>query len=345
MYILEILFFQFIAYIALQVDIFHPLAQISWKECSPLPDGVRDAPVVTFNDHIFVGGGRSLPLSRSNAKIFISSTNLNSWISSTTPSSMYGLATHNSKLVLVGGRETETCEITDKLWVSDDGVNWEPSLPPMPTARRSPSAIDTSRCLVVAGGMGSDKSILDVVEVLSQEQWVTVSPLPMQLYNIKSTIHDNDLYFVGQSRNENTAFRCKLDALIAACSNTVSSTKKTTKFSPLWTKFDNSDYNSFVSFEHQLISVGGCTYCTLTFSSKICAFSTYTQSWTQVGNVPVESNNSTVTVLPTGEIAVIGGLHIVETGGPEAGTLHKSTCFSCRVFKGSLRGGKLMIRL
>lgn len=303
----------------LQVDIFHPLAQLSWKECPPLPDGVRDAHVVTLNDHVFVGGGKSLSLSSNKAKIFISSTNLNSWEASTTPSSLYGLATYNSKLVLVGGQETDTGKATNKLWVSDDGADWQPSLPPMPTARHSPSAIDTSQCLVVAGGMESDNTTLDVVEVLSQDHWTTVMPLPIQLCNIKSTIHDNDMYIVGRHGQENTSFRCKLDALVTACSNTISATKRSTKFSPLWTKFDNNDLDSFASFEHQLISVGGCTYSTLTFSFKVHAFSIYTQSWTQVGNAPVELYNSVVTVLPTGEVAVIGGLHVARTGELEAG--------------------------
>ena len=41
----------------------------------------------------------------------------------------YGISTYRSQLVLVGGLDQTTEQPTNKLWVSDDGNKWEPSLP------------------------------------------------------------------------------------------------------------------------------------------------------------------------------------------------------------------------
>lgn len=76
-----------------------------------------------------------------------------------TPSKWYGLTTYNSKPVLVGGKKEGVFKDTpcNELWTLNDRKKWVSSvLPPMPTARWSPSVVNagTPECLVVAGGSG-----------------------------------------------------------------------------------------------------------------------------------------------------------------------------------------------
>ena len=73
-----------------------------------------------------------------------------------TPSKYFGLTTYQSKPVLVGGT-TSRFSAFNELWtLSDDRTEWvhTDALPPMPTARWSPSVVNagTPECLIIAGG-------------------------------------------------------------------------------------------------------------------------------------------------------------------------------------------------
>lgn len=178
----------------MQVDIVHPLSELHWEECSTLPRGVYDADCVVVNDKVYIGGRCD-----SEETIFKSSMDLNSWEVLTTPAHHYALTTYRSQVVLVGGKESSADLVTSKLWTSHAGLNWLPSLPPMPTARYWSSAANTGtpECLVIAGGVGVDGNDLDTVEVLVGEQWSVVQPLPGKYQCLKSVIHDGKLYFMG----------------------------------------------------------------------------------------------------------------------------------------------------
>ena len=79
---------------------------------------------IFLNDKIHLGGGEK------NGKIFISSSELDSWTVITTPTNYYGITSYQSKLVLVGGNVTSTDLITSKLWVRDEEeLDWRSSLP------------------------------------------------------------------------------------------------------------------------------------------------------------------------------------------------------------------------
>ena len=133
---------------------------------------MKNAQCVLLQDKIYLGGGY-------RASLFISSTDLNSWSQVTTPTHYYGLTTYHSQVVLVGGREHDTDMVTNKLWTLKGGMNWQPSLPPMPTSRYDSSALNTGspECLVVSGGKASG-GYVDVVEILEDNEWSSVQPLP-----------------------------------------------------------------------------------------------------------------------------------------------------------------------
>lgn len=77
--------------------------------------------------------------SEDDAKLFVSSTSLTSWPELTTPTYWYGGTTYQSKL---GGIETSTELVTYKLYTLSNSDEWQPSLPPMPTAHWCPSAVN-----------------------------------------------------------------------------------------------------------------------------------------------------------------------------------------------------------
>ena len=144
---------------------------LAWEEHCKLPEGIDDVRCVFLNGKLYVGG-RHLS-SGNHAKLYVSSADLASWMVVATPSYYFALTTYNSQLVVAGGMDVATEEITNKLWTSSNGTYWQSTLPPMPTKRISASAMSLRHpeCIIVAGGEKSDDFPCGIVEVYWEKQW------------------------------------------------------------------------------------------------------------------------------------------------------------------------------
>ena len=276
-----------------------------------------DAQCVLLQDKIYLGG--YTPSLESHASLFISSTDLNSWSQVTTPTRYYGLTTYHSQVVLVGGIEHDTGMVTNKLWTLKGETNWQPSLPPMPTSRYYSSALNNGspECLVVSGGQASGREGVNVVEILKDNEWSSVQPLPKACSHLKSILHKGRLYLMGGWGQGPSVFHCKLESLLNE-----DYSQEMSHSSGLWSELQiHLKRSSPSSFENQLISTGGLSGAV---SSEICAYSPHTLSWLHVGNLPIELFSTATIVLPTGKLVVLGGF---STSGR-----------SNRVFKASLKG-------
>ena len=223
-------------------------------------------------------------------------------------------------MVLVGGRERDTDMITNKLWTLKGGTNWQPSLPPMPTSRYYSSTLNTGspECLVVSGGLDSGETLVNVVEILKDNEWSSVQPLPEACSSLKSTLHKGRLYLMGGLGQGPSVFHCKLESLLNE-----DYTQEMSHSIGLWSELQiHLEFSSPSSFANQLISTGG--WLSGDYSSEICAYSPHTLSWLHVGNLPIELSSTATIVLPTGELMVLGGWRVSRR--------------SSRVFKASLKG-------
>lgn len=285
----------------LQANILHPLATLQWEECPRLPDCVDYACCVLWNNKVCIGGG--YVGSAQPAQLFMSSTTLDSWEAYATPTEFYALTTYHSDLVLVGGRENGT---TNNLWSSSTGRSWFRSLPPMPTKRCWCTAVNTRipEYLIVAGGRGEDDSDeLNVVEVLSENQWSVIQPLPKKCWRMESVLHDGRVYFMGGEGQGHDVYSYDTNFLSNSltCCNRFRALQK---------------YYYPASFGQQLIA--------MEFGSSIRAHSFPTQSWVWIGDAPCVELGAPPIVLPTGQLLIIEhNLHI--------------SVYS-RIFKASLQG-------
>ena len=231
-------------------------------------------------------------------EVYISSTDLHSWTATELPYEDMSLTIYQSKFVAVGGRDPSTHEATNTILTSTTGRQWEPSLPPMPSKRYRTSSVSTTspEVLVIAGGKGSDKEVLNIVEVLMTDQWITIDPLPVLDHGMDSTVHDGNLYFMTCGDTPNTITTCSCTSLISSCTDS-SSTSSTD--SPLWNQFQApGGWQSMVSYSSQLIIID--------YQGTARGYSSTTQSWVEAsiaGDRPIGFNYyTTITVLPTGEI-------------------------------------------
>ena len=212
--------------------------------------------------------------------------------------------------VVVGGCYPSTSECTDLLFTSDTGLQWQPSLPPMPTKRSDTSSVNTRspEVLVVAGGEDSGRRDLDVVELLLGDQWSTADRLPARCLNMHSTLHDGNLYFMGGGGQHGTVYTCSCTSLISSCDT------NTTTDRPLWRQFKGPDHcSASVSYSARLVSIDGFF--------NISAYSSVSQSWVEATSTGDRSHPyigyAAAAVLPTGELvcAHAYGVHKVQLSG------------------------------
>ncbi len=227
------------------LDILHPSTSLEWVEWPPLPVGMNNVQSVWLNGAVHAGGGSLIVTDlRTEARLYSLRPGVDSeWTVTDTPTYYYALAVRNSELLLVGGSEYPTREITNKVLTMRDGEFFE-SLPLMNEKRYSPSAVSNGSALVVAGGYGTSGELSSSVEVLKDGQWTTALSLPRPGCFMQSALHGDQWYIVHQLRS---AFRVSLQSLT---SGTDSLPWKTLPDAP-------NSYSAAAFFGGRFLSIGG----------------------------------------------------------------------------------------
>ena len=230
--------------------------------------------------------------------LFTSSTNLCSWTRTIAPYQQMSLTTYQSKFALVGGCHRSTRELTNTLHTSTTGRQLESSLPPMPTKRCGTFSASTRspEVLIVAEGEGSNGRPLDVVEVLQEDKWTIVDPLPEPDCGMHSTLHDGNLHFMGNWNQGTTVYTCSCSSLI---SSVTESTSTTSTDSPLWRQYQAPDKDTTaVSCSSRLANIDRW--------GTVRGYCNISQSWvkaTSTGDIPCNYTTFiAAAVLATGDI-------------------------------------------
>lgn len=149
----------------------------------------------------------------------------------------------------------------------------------MPTGRYAASALNIGppeEYLVVAGGINREGKKTTAVEVLVENQWSSIQPLPYPMCNAQLSLHNGYLYLMGGDYHY-TAMYCKLDSLLAGTSGLAEGS--------LWRLFESCMFQRIsnpVSFGRNLVTIHG---------------------------TDLHSDIITMSVTPTGDLIVIGEDH------------------------------------
>ncbi len=162
----------------------------------------------------------------------------------------------------------------------------------------------------MAGGRGSHREDLDVVEVLLNDHWTTADSLPSSCWNMRSTFHEGNFYFTGGLDKEKIIFICTLESLIASASN-----GRTTPLTIWRTVTTSTRTEAIASSLLNLIGVD--------LYSKVRTYSNKTEKWietTSEGDGPGQKDNGgyiATAVLSTGQllVAIKGGVYKVTLSG------------------------------
>ena len=300
-------------------DILHPSTSLEWEEWPSLPVGMIDAHVVCMNGAVIVGGGFTTDAlvavpQRDEARLYSFRPGVDSaWTVINTPTYLYALTEHDSQLLLVGGREYPSGQLTNKVFTLRDGEFVE-TLPPMREKRCRSSVVSHESILVVAGGFDNLAVYLSSVEVFKDSQWMTAPSVPTVEYTVSA--HHGDMWYLMNSYNH--VFYTSIRSLLSK------------KHQSPWETLPSApyDYSAVAFFGGRLLSIGGGH----THTSFIHAFSTSSQSWEHVADLPVPLINSGAGVSPTEELIVVGGRD-------------KEGRISDRVFRAVFKGSNIMLHM
>ena len=247
---------------------------------------------------VFLDGTLHVGVSRDSARLYSCIPGGDgSWTATDTPTYYYALTTYDSHLLLVGGIEYSSKQITNNFYTMIDG-EFKELLPPMKEKRSSSSSVSSGSVLAVAGGF--DGSGLSSVELYNNGQWTSGQSIPDARWNMKSVFHGDKWILVGGLEQVTKVLYCvSLQSLVSG-----------TEQSP-WETLPNVPFphSAAAVFGDRIFSIGGENYFNPT--SSIHAYSPDTQSWIHVVDLPKPLLRTCAIVLPSGELLVLGGMKTV----------------------------------
>ena len=183
-------------------------------------------------------------------------------------------------------------QITNKIYTMIDG-EFKELLPPMKERRCSTSVVSSGSVLAAAGGYGGSGK-LSFVEVYNNGQWTSGQSLPDACYDMKSVFHGDKWVLIGGSEQGTKVYCVSLQSLVSG-----------TEQSP-WETFPDVPFSlsATAAFGGRILSIGG-EY--LNCTTSIYAYSSDTQSWIHVGDLPTPLRSTCAIVVPSGELIVLGG--------------------------------------
>ena len=263
------------------------------------------AQAVILNNKVYVGGGYT-GNNTTAANIYTYDPTMDTWETLQSPTRYSALTTYHNKLLLVGGWETSTGQVTNQLWVFEEGQQtWTQPLPPMSTSRRNASAVSYQDYLIVAGGYNSSDGLLNTVEVFDGQQWVAADPLPESCCFMKSTSHDGHYYLMGGDYQGTSVFYISLQSLVEKATQHPPTSPSNTDQLSVWKTLTGTPHqcSSTTIFGGTLVAVGGHPR-----QSSLHLYFPLTQSWLPAGEMPLGVHLTCTVTLPTGEMMVIGGV-------------------------------------
>ena len=277
---------------------------MKWRHGKSMPHFVNYCPeAVVINAKVYVGAGCSMGNDYKTVAVY----NIDGDEWSVLPKYNYywfSMTSIKKQLVLVGGVFQDSEDRTNQLGVWDEeGQLWSNNLPPMPTPRSGASVVTyKDRWMIVAGGFNTEStSTVEVLDILTG-YWHHASVLPIQQYKMSSTVIGNMWYLLGGYPGIFQAFektRCIfvcIEDLIHQAVFQISST------SP-WRSLPDTPFakSTALSLNGALLAVGGSN------CSSIHLYKPSSNSWVEAGELLTVRQGCACTLLPSGEIFIVGG--------------------------------------
>ena len=206
---------------------------------------------------------------------------------------------------------------------------WNQTIPPMPTARYYPGVLTLQSALVVADGVISSlPSHTAAVEIFKPDtsQWYRTDPLPTACSNISLVAIGNTCYALGgfNGSHLNQGLYVSVDDLLGNVVpvNQISHSSSSDTQSAWKTLPNTPTYRPAAAvLAGNLIAIGGNeTPKGGAAKKEVYMYSPSTNSWIYISDLPAPRSRTTVAVLSSTELLMIGGYD-----GGRVNTVYKGT--------------------
>lgn len=263
-----------------------------WKRCEDCPFATSGCQVILIEGKLYIGGGSGENIKHGHI-IMEYTAQTRKWSELLAYRlKWFAMAAVNDLLVLAGGWEPLVGATNEISAWDQSRSQWIHPYPPMPTSRRFASAAGCKAWLVVAGG--ADTYVLNTVEMLDTTtlQWHTAKPLPKMLSGMTSSVRHDTWFLIHEAK---TALTVSLHSLISQASDPWK------MLSP--TPLDNS---TAMHLRGALVAVGGKDSKGV-HSSAMYLYQPNNDTWVHIGDLSTPVISCTCTLLPTGELMMVGG--------------------------------------
>ena len=264
---------------------------------------------IVIGNKVYVGGGNTGD-DEADSLIFEYNVGEDSWdILPPVPVTLFGLGQLLGEVVVVGGKVQQS--VRDCVYVFDRFTRrWKDSLPPLNTTRCVPTCLSLTFGLLVCGGFSDAHKALSSIEMIDCDnfQWKVAGYFsrPATL-SYSTAVSDNEsLFFLGGYRS--------------STANSVSNVAHTASLSHISSPSGVSPYvwkclPSTPHFQSTAGLIGGCIVAVggssspymLPVYNSIYVYSSESESWIKIGELPYAACHVTVNSLPSGELLVLGG--------------------------------------
>ena len=180
-----------------------PDAELIWRQCADLPAAITNAQATLVKGEVYVGGGDT-GTEEDDYLLFRYSPARGEWSTMAIPCpvKLFGLTQLLDMVTLVGGIAWSDGNTTSEIHLFDEGRQaWMTSVPPMPTARHSVTAVHHEKSLIVIGGTSPSGNLLKKIEVFNGQMWFTADPLPYPCSAMSCVVNDGICYLMGGTKS------------------------------------------------------------------------------------------------------------------------------------------------
>ena len=305
---------------SLQSQVLNSQFQLKWRRTADLPLAMARPHIVQINNTTYCGGGKTGDAVRDRL-VFQYSNERNEWSAlPRCPTCSHALVELNEHLIAIGGIEHDAPvgTPTNSVYTLED-LQWRKTMPPLATARFDASAITYDSHAIVCGGVTSFTSAgqyTRMVEVYSSDtnQWTMSSPLPFARRAMSTAIVNDMCYIIGgQDRDglDMVAACASLPALTRSAKGHQAGTSQPSPSSAVWEVLPGCPLcgSTAAQLGGCVLALGGVVPPTVAGSTDVHLYSPSSNCWRRVtgAKLPIASYYATTTILPSGDIMLIGG--------------------------------------
>ena len=301
--------------------------ELTWEKCADLPSPMYGASAVLHKENIYVMAG-SAPQYETYEYVYSYNINNNEWSRLPPPGHYMGmLQIINNQLTVIGGRDNDTKQITNKVSTFDNSTNqWKRCYPDLMTSRSKAGVVTHEDHVIVLGGVIDDGVYSDDIEVLNWTQplhWMKSNiKLPEPMWAPSLTISHDQLYIVGYNASGGryfTAYQLTIDSIISSIGQPPASGQSNN-----WNTLPNAPhYNTALlpqSYPPVIIGGHDIQYAP---TSDVAILDITKNTWNRVASLSTPRTDVAVVPISHDSILIIGG-----TKGGKGVQANKASCVS-----------------